>query len=524
MKSRMLVLIAILASALVGCSDLLGGLENKEDVSGETPVPPGGEILPPGDPFYDVSRRLRPESLDIRDSKYLFITSGGTKTKADGQEGPGLFKVDENGNVSAVLFTCVQTEIIQRDTVVVNDSIAVRDTIITMTETVRTDLSLLPDIIQSHTNEYISMVISNVTDSNGNVDANGMSYLDQISQYYGGNGGKLHLFIRVSDGKIFFIPENAYWEYFNKASTLSDAEGDMYLFNYGVAAKVSESGEALTVQKLNPEGMYFSDFAPLDNGAMFCGEYLMYPNGSMDVLPEPDWEKFEDIYALKVINGSLKAVRVFRSVEMLDEVRQEIKYRLELCDFVIGTSRGSWSFEPLASLEMDEYTWPRRAWEMDPGMNTFGNIYETSSHYVIGRFGTWDKTSDAIELFDDETAGAILFPGEGNPDEYGNMHRNPDIYKDRVWGVDVNGSKVSVRWFDMETLAYGDITYDLTAYPDGFQLISHNISIPTGEVLANGINLTNMNKVAISLNIETGEMTSIESANSQEIVTLIPLN
>ena len=55
------------------------------------------------------SKTIKMQKLELDDAKYLSLTGTPSRAQSDESE-VGLFKIDENGNISTVVLSCVEAE------------------------------------------------------------------------------------------------------------------------------------------------------------------------------------------------------------------------------------------------------------------------------------------------------------------------------------------------------------------------------------------------------------------------------
>ena len=55
------------------------------------------------------SKTIKMQKLELDDAKYLSLTGTPSRAQSDESE-VGLFKIDENGNISTVVLSCIESE------------------------------------------------------------------------------------------------------------------------------------------------------------------------------------------------------------------------------------------------------------------------------------------------------------------------------------------------------------------------------------------------------------------------------
>lgn len=231
-----------------------------------------------GGGFPASGMRLKLQNLDIADAKYLSLIDNSSESRASDETQPALFKIDAEGNLSAVALTCTEEE---------DGSIKWE----------RTDLRVIPRSVHSLAGTYTFLYDRKF------IDEQGQSY--SIGSYYEPDSDswiRCHLLVRNADGRIFYVPSAAH-RYFNNLDIYEDlyrcelnAAGNLYMycFDHSVSSLISVSAKdngEVEIRQLNAESYWFDmsrlGFYVLDNGTVIVPSLsdttpysvVFYPNG-----------------------------------------------------------------------------------------------------------------------------------------------------------------------------------------------------------------------------------------------------
>lgn len=452
-------------------------------------------------------KSIKLQKLDFSGAKYLTLVDN--TRAADGDE-VGLFKIDEQGNMTTVVLSCTEEE----------------DGTVTKT---RTDIKVIPSNVYSLCGAYTYMSDCRFTDNNG--------YEVWMKQYYEPEARDFNILVRNADGAIFYVPQalvNSYFCYdqgFYGASL--DNKGNLYLLgtdeDNNILGQLTVQNGQMVVKQISPKGISIAGggILPFDNGTVMVNRAdtwlnctLFYPNGGFE-----EWlgyrllEKFENggytdesILPVSRVKSGLKTIMV-KGIHN-EDLSKNKEYIVSLCDFRVGTSYGDHSLsEPLSTLSSGcDYSWePGDAnflkWVYDCFYSNFQSlhgIYETENWYIIGTSLVVDKNTMEMRPLEGDELN-IIFPTESN------------TYKGRSWAADAEGAD----WYDVETLQSGRVDFHL---PKNFKQNNTTTDIPSGKVIVSGTRFTDGKSVTYFIDIETGSYTCTEADSERPITALIPLN
>lgn len=484
-------------------------------LTGCTSAGEGGGFGPGG------SGRLKLQSLDIADAKYLSLVGGSDASRAAG-ESPALFKMDADGNMSAVVLTCTEEE----------DGTVKRQ---------RTDIRVIPSDIIPLTEAYTYLHDCDFVDEEGQPFP-----MYMYASYESEGWSRFNLLVRNADGRIFYIPSAAH-RYFdnlpsyqeNSMSQL-DGAGNLYLYcwdNSGskmIAVTTQENGEVV-VRQLNPDTLMLhnqsGEFFVLNNGTvvMLSGydesEHLvLYPDGGFEFLSmDSDAEDPEAVAThsrLVKLGDELYSFVVSRRYEE----GKPFDYRVFLQSLRVGATYGDWEYledvNTLLESGTDYSTDPadpaylpwaaRLSWWWNAALTEFLPLFETSQWYLFNYGFAIDKQLEQLRIWSDEERGRMILP------------RSDNTYAGRAWSTfDVENG---IRWFDVETFESGEVRFD---NPDAGAPAIWNEwreNIPGGEIVRTGIRQTDGKPVICTIRIDTGRVTVSVLEDDRPVVALVPLN
>lgn len=484
--SKMISFLAyfVLVTGLAGCSE-------SDDLGGG-----GGDIK---------GKTIKLQKLDFSVAKYLTLLDG---TRAADSEEVGLFKIDENGNMTTVVLSCTEE----------GDG--------TVTKT-RTDIKVIPSRVYSLCGMYTYMEDCNFTTNEG-------QHI-WMKQYYEPDARNFNILVRNGDGAIFYVPQLLVDSYFynsmfNDAAT--DKNGNLYLYGSNSAlGMLSTQNGQLVMKQINPNGVTynFGGIIPFDNGTVMTSQFqfcltctFFYPNGGFEnyfgytVLERFDDGGYSDETILPVskVSSGLKTMMVKKTYH---ENIKCSEYVVSLHDFHVGTSYGEHTLSaPLASyssgldysLDDNDSNYLKWIAEYRSDQYSMNGIFETQNRYFIGRLFVVDKQTMEMRPLEGNEAN-IIFPNEAN------------MYHGRAWEIYKYDDCWTAKWYDIDALQSGMNSINL---PTNFQENSSIVDIPSGKLIVSGIRYADGKCVTYFIDIETGQYTCTETDSERPVTALIPQN
>lgn len=443
---------------------------------------------------FDASKTIKLQKLELGNAKYLSLSGPSSRAHSEAATEVGLFKIDEHGNVSTVVLSCVETD----------------DGAVTH---VREDIQVIPRHLISLVGVYTLMSDCEFKTAEGDL-------INMLSYYEPGSYGAFNILVRNSDGRIFYIPQSAGKYFANPKiqSTTLDHDGNLYLLpsveGNDDLLELTLQNDNLVIKQVNPNniGVTGDQIWPLDNGTIVVsswGDYytFLYPNGGFE--QNSLFDK-EHIFLSQTADG-IKAVRL--------EVRNgtpQREYIVSLHDYTVGTSAGGNVLsQPIASISSGtEYSTNLGDanyidWVSKASMNHdwIRAVYETVDSYLLGQCLVVDKQTKRITPLNWEQSNRLIFPREDN------------TYKGLAWST----SSEDASWCNIETLEYGVVYFDLSQ-AGAFQQTGSFSDIPSGKVTITGVRNSDGKQVICIVDIETGHAVCSVNDSNRPITVLVPLN
>lgn len=441
-----------------------------------------------------AGRNIKLQKLELNGAQYLSLTGNATRNTRTGSDSEvGLFKIDKEGNMTTVVLSCTEEE----------DGTVVRT---------RQDIRVVPSIIYPLGGAFTLMHDCSF------IDEKGMPIY--MKQYYEPQAFYFNILVRNSDGAIYYIPEVVSKEYVeynenNLKQAVLDNKGNLYLLSntYNLGMLTLQDGQ-LVMKQINPNNLGVSgEIIPLDNGTVLTTSYdrtctCLYPNGGFEIIT-PDTDHYGMLISLTKLPSGIKAVTL--NERLTGHVRE---FTVSLHDFHIGTTAGSTSISaPLTSIEsgtdysinLGDPNYVDWVSKISANHDWITGVYETSNSYIIGQCLIADKQTMNMRDFEWNESNRVIFPTSEN------------TYKGLAWNVGSWGAE----WYDIETLRYGSVSFNL---PNDYQETSTESNIPSGSLIVKGVRYSDGKQVTYIVDIETGHFVCTETDAKRPITTLIPLN
>ncbi len=438
---------------------------------------------------WDKDSKIRLKKLDITDAKYLSIATNATK--AANNEDTYLFKIDAEGNITAVVLTCIESS-------EGSDPIE------------RTDIQIVPKAIIPLSGKYTLMLRCNFKQ--------GETFIS-LNEYYEPEAFYFNILVNNEDGKIYYIPESASEKYglnyFHTGEPVThaiDRQGELYALFGDILIKITNDNSNLVFKEIG-SNLPHGEIYPIDNGTILVGEgsifKCLYPNGGFEELDSSDFT------FLNKTSSGLIAIKAKRK-RQTDE--SEYDYTITLHNYTVGASYGNNTIsQPVASISSGtEYStnlndpsyldWAAKL--SGGGIQWITPIVETDDSYFLGQCLRVSKETWQITPLNWEQSNRIIFPTKDN------------IYKGLSWKVLSN----QASWYNIKTLESGTIDFDFSEIGD-FVKQSYYCDIPSGKLTIIGIRNYDGKQITITVNFETGEYQyKINETLQHPITVLIPMN
>lgn len=436
---------------------------------------------------------LRLKKLDMSGGVYLTLAATNSTSKANDDK--GLFKIDADGNMTAVVLTCIETE---------DGSIS----------TERTDISVVPEKIISLAKAYTLLAGCTFKNEKGETV--------ELWSMYGDTNGQFNILVRNTDGSIYYIPDEAdafFPQYDEDYSLAIDKKGALYISNQysNLLGRVELVSNGTTnITQINPSDVRVGwKIWPLDNGTVvvYDDDHLenmtaFYPNGGFEKIG--GWQN-DSRTKYYYVDHQLKAVEL---TEHPANEAGKAYSELTIHPFTIGTTVGSFAVaEAEASITGLRYDYTNEEepaeWAERGSTNSdwLKGLYSHNHHYFIGQMLLYDQYAKQITEIPVDIVDRIIFPTENN------------TYRGKAYTVQNEGC----TWFDIETMTYGEVTFDFSPV-ESFMLTNYYADVPAGKCMIWGVRNSDGKPICITADIETGSVVCSENDDDRKIVALIPLN
>ncbi len=440
----------------------------------------------------EPTRNFKATRMDLSGATALSIISSGESRDNMSFQETGLFKIDNQGNISTVAVYLVTDE----------DG---------NSSTKEVPAHIDPYRMVTIGEDYLAFIgCSYVSyDDNTQVD---MPYLYR------------HIMVRKADGRIFAFGDNDLLDSLLGWSdtiqkVLMKVNADEYLIYGGpemALACLKFDGNGLTVQEMSTNGIVGFPTTYI-NGNIYSVESpglnkagVRFPNGGYDIF-EDDYFGEPTVSCYLVLNDGLGAIRAPKAEDFWQK-----KHTITFNNLTISNS-GSAALTTVATMENASRIYSVADGSYDNGKKiilqhtaaTFQQIdpLEKVCYSVI------DKASGTWESYEPEFADAEGFELSAS-----------NFYKGRVWGVkEVKGKlQPTALWINPSTLESG--TVDLDFDVNGVDISRSEKDYGNGHLIIYGTRRFDNANVVIDADITTGKCTTLFSHKTYEISTLVPLN
>ncbi len=471
---------------------------------------------------------LRLNKLDLSGAKALAIIDESDTRSSD--EKTGLFKIDENGNITAVYVEVVELEDGTQQNVARN-------------------YTLHPGKLCTIGDRYIFMSQCLLRDAKGNIhdvardyegDSAPVSYFDGFS-----------ILVNKNTGKIYYVPTTISQCFPNGNGSEKDIvvapDGTFYMHVGSGVVKVVVDGDNATLSTFGPQNGDVSSFCgggyiPLSNGAVIAIHSdtggtnvanqiisILYQNGGFETFDgsNDEWHRgfgdIKDEYTCCYDNGKIFAIH--RPADNFkshwdykeDGYAYEKRYdtedvELSLVEINIGSSYNNVRIgQPFFTLKgknyiWDDYTRPEASdWtEYARQMGGEQSLYILGDYFMIGNVLAINRnTYQYRDLVKEGISEHVIRPDANN------------VYKGKAWTVYLNAA----MWFNPADMTYGQVTWNVPEHVD-----QSEYDIPNGKLIIVWLNPADGSKHMRTIDIETGAYTDTDVQTTQKVFQLIPLN
>lgn len=439
----------------------------------------------------NIPSGIRPYKMDIVGAKAIGCNNGSTTKASDGEMqlyDRGLFKIDEQGNISTVATYFTEDKKGNKD---------FKDYKITVTPGVFDYGPYGRPAVQKISSDFLLFIGCGYYFENGEMPT-------ELNNEY------RYLLVRISDGLIFHIPNEFFLSYMDYASFAEDKYGTLYVNNGNVVGKITVADGTATFQQINTTGSGTTqgDIVVLENGVV-CSMGIdisrdvtfLWPNGGFCSTAE----KIEGSnHYFSVEDGLLCVSESYDSDS--DKTICSLRY------VNVGNIPGDISLT-------DSFA----TFTVKPGLWIYKEYFlETETHYMFY------SDDDGLIAVNKRNGEHKIIPVENIPPF---PSFSPQCKFDgKYWSItdfdDENGP--GFYWFDPNTFQYGFVKVDnLPSYAESEfynYYPSAEDNYTDGYVNFEVVRPSDGYNITIKINITTGRTEVLESAPERIFTTFIRLS
>ena len=451
------------------------------------------------------TQNLRWSRVDLTGAKYL-VLSESPVSKSTGAPSD-VFKVDENGNMTAVVFYFTYDN---------NGN----------SQQARTDVKVVPQKISSYDGgQYMLFHDCYIRDEQGqNI---------HLPHY----GGSYNFLIRRKDGAVFHIPYSEQGKFpatNSKYTAKVDHNGDLFVCKSSVISKVEAKDGQTYLRQITPNGMGAAQFMLTDQTDVLLGGFgiadntfdqangtVFYPNGgfeSIQFYTLPGYYEDRHEYSSYTLFQDGNQVKLFEcSTVIRDPTIVEC-----VSTITIGIRDVNFSTTPPVTLS-NEYTYSK-TWTENRYVSFWGYSAAISckNHFILTYGGRYSPEDVELLVCDrSDKSMRIVTPTQFPEPEvsYGEHPLEDRMINNTLFYL--NTTTRIIQKYDFETLTYSEVQYDDSSVGQYVQL---GISLGYNAYIINGVRNSDGRSVVIEINHSTGAVKTTVAPDERTITELIQLN
>ena len=451
------------------------------------------------------TQNLRWSQVDLTGAKYL-VLSENPVSKSTGAPSD-VFKVDENGNMTAVVFYFTYDN---------NGN----------SQQARTDVKVVPQKISSYDGgQYMLFHDCYIRDEQGqNI---------HLPHY----GGSYNFLIRRKDGAVFHIPYSEQGKFpatNSKYTAKVDHNGDLFVCKSSVISKVEAKDGQTYLRQITPNGMGAAQFMLTDQTDVLLGGFgiadntfdqangtVFYPNGgfeSIQFYTLPGYYEDRHEYSSYTLFQDGNQVKLFEcSTVIRDPTIVEC-----VSTITIGIRDVNFSTTPPVTLS-NEYTYSK-TWTENRYVSFWGYSAAISckNHFILTYGGRYSSEDVELLVCDrSDKSMRIVTPTQFPEPEvsYGEHPLEDRMINNTLFYL--NTTTRIIQKYDFETLTYSEVQYDDSSVGQYVQL---GISLGYNAYIINGVRNSDGRSVVIEINHSTGAVKTTVAPDERKITELIQLN
>ena len=434
------------------------------------------------------TQNLRWSQVDLTGAKYL-VLSENPVSKSTGAPSD-VFKVDENGNMTAVVFYFTYDN---------NGN----------SQQARTDVKVVPQKISSYDGgQYMLFHDCYIRDEQGqNI---------HLPHY----GGSYNFLIRRKDGAVFHIPYSEQGKFpatNSKYTAKVDHNGDLFVCKSSVISKVEAKDGQTYLRQITPNGMGAAQFMLTDQTDVLLGGFgiadntfdqangtVFYPNGGFESI---------QFYTLP---GYYEDRHEYSSYTLFQDGNQ---VKLFECSTVI---RDPTIVECVSTITIGitySKTWTENRYVSFWG---YSAAISCKNHFILTYGGRYSPEDVELLVCDrSDKSMRIVTPTQFPEPEvsYGEHPLEDRMINNTLFYL--NTTTRIIQKYDFETLTYSEVQYDDSSVGQYVQL---GISLGYNAYIINGVRNSDGRSVVIEINHSTGAVKTTVAPDERKITELIQLN
>lgn len=451
------------------------------------------------------TQNLRWSRVDLTGAKYL-VLSESPVSKSTGAPSD-VFKVDENGNMTAVVFYFTYDN---------NGN----------SQQARSDVKVVPQTIFSYDGgQYMLFHDCDFRDEQGQ-----SIYLP----YYGGNRDFL---IRRKDGAVFHIPYSERDKFpatNSKYTAKVDHNGDLFVCSSSGINKVEAKDGQTYLRQITPNGMGAAQFMLTDQTDVLLGGSgiadntfdrangtVFYPNGGFEEInfyASPGYYEDRHEYASYTLFQDGNQVKLF---EFRNIIRDPTIVEC-VSTITLGIRDVNFPTTPPMAISK-EYTYSK-TWTENRYVSSwwYSAAISCKNHFILTYGGRYSPEDVELLVCDRSDRSMRFVTPTQFPEPnvaYGDHPLEESMIDNTLFYL--NTTTRTIQKYDFETLIYSEVQYDDSSVGQYVQL---GISLGYNAYIINGVRNSDGRSVVIEIDHSTGAVKTTVAPDERKITELIQLN
>lgn len=457
------------------------------------------------------TQNLRWSRVDLTGAKYL-VLSESPISKSTGAPSD-VFKVDENGNMTAVVFYFTYDN---------NGN----------SQQARTNVKVVPQKISSYDGgQYMLFHDCYIRDEQGqNI---------HLPHY----GSSYSFLIRRKDGAVFHIPyseKDKFPATNSKYTAKVDHNGDLFVCSSSGISKVEAKEGQTYLRQITPNGMGAAQFMLTDQTDVLLGGFgiadntfdqangtVFYPNGGFEQInfyAFPGYYEDRNEHSSYTLFQDGNQVKLFECSTVIRDPSGDIRHNPSgewVSTIALGIRDLDFSTTPPVTLS-NEYTYSK-TWTENRYVSSwrYSAAISCKNHFILTYGGRYSPEDVELLLVCDRTDKSMRFvtPTQFPELAYGDHPLEESMIDNTLFYL--NTTTRIIQKYDFETLTYSEVQYDDSSVGQYVQL---GISLGYNAYIINGVRNSDGRSVVIEINHSTGAVKTTVAPDERKITELIQLN